>query len=229
MIQLHQFAPTWGISASPFCLKLETYLRMVELPYEMVVGDLGKAPKGKLPYIQDNGRTIADSNLIIEYLKTTYGDKLDRYLSKPEQAISLAISRLLDENLYWVIVYSRWQDPLNWPKTKAAFFDFLPFPLRLFVPDLARKSTLKSLTGHGIGKHTVSEIYNIGCRDVMALSDFLGDKQFMMGDNPTAIDASAYAFIANIIWVPITSPLQDYTETLSNLTDYADRIKERYW
>jgi glutathione S-transferase len=228
MIQLHQFAPTWGISASPFCLKLETYLRMAEIPYEVVIGDLPKAPKGKLPYIVDDGKAIADSNLIIEYLKQTYGDKLDRDLSKPDRAIALAISRLLEENLYWVMVYSRWQDPQNWPKTKASYFDEMPIPLRWFVPNLARKSTLASLAGHGMGKHSASEIYEIGCRDTIALSDFLGDKPFLLGETPTSIDATAYAFIANILWVPIASPLQDLTRTLDNINAYADRMKAKF-
>jgi glutathione S-transferase len=228
MLELYQFAPSWGISASPFCLKLEIYLRMMELPYKVAIGDLQKAPKGKLPYITDRGITIGDSNLIIEYLKTTYGDRLDRDLSKSDRAISLAISRLLDENLYWVIVYSRWQDPVNWPKTKAAYFDYLPIPLQWFVPHLARQSTLKSLAGHGMGKHDAAEIYDIGCRDLTALSDFLGDKPFMMGDDATSIDASTYAFIANILWVPIASPLQDLARTLTNLQDYGDRMKAKF-
>jgi glutathione S-transferase len=228
MIQLHQFAPTWGLSASPFCLKLETYLRMAGIPYEVVIGDLPKAPKGKLPYIVDNGKAIGDSNLIIKHLKQTYGDRLDRGLSKPDRAISLAISRLLEENLYWVMVYSRWQDPQNWPNTKASYFDEMPIPLRWFVPNLARKSTIASLAGHGMGKHSTSEIYEIGCRDTIALSDFLGDKPFLMGEIPTSIDATAYAFIANILWVPISSPLQDLTRTLDNINSYADRMKAKF-
>jgi glutathione S-transferase len=229
MIQLHQFAPAWGMSVSPFCLKLETYLRMAAIPYEVVIGDLGKAPKGKLPYINDNGQEIADSNLIIEYLKTTYEDKLDRSLSPADRAISLAMGRMLDENLYWVIVYSRWADDTNWPKTKAAYFDDLPAPLRFFVPNLARKSTLKCLAGHGIGKHSQAEIYEIGCRDVTALSDFLGDKPFFLGEQPTSLDANAYAVISNILWVPIASPLQDYARNLTNLGSYCDRLKAKFY
>jgi glutathione S-transferase len=229
MIQLHQFAPSWGMSASPFCLKLETYLRMNDIPYEVVIGDLGKAPKGKLPYITDNGKTIADSNLIIEYLKTNYGDKLDGSLSPSDRAISLALGRLLDENLYWVIVYSRWADPTNWPKTKAAYFDDLPALLRLFVPNLARKGALASLAGHGMGKHSQQEVYEIGCRDVIALSDFLGDKPFFWGEQPTNLDANAYAVISNIIWAPIDSPLQDRARKLSNLVSYCDRMKARFY
>ncbi len=229
MIKLYQFAPSWGISASPFCLKVETYLRMTELPYEVVIGELGKAPKGKLPYIEDNGKVIGDSNLIIEYLKNTYGDKLDRSLSQTDKAISLAFCRLIDENLYWVIVYSRCGDPTNWPKTKAAYFEDLPAPLRLFVPNLARKSVFKSLAGHGMGKHTAAEMYEIGCRDVTALSDFLGDKPYLLGAQPTSIDANVYAIISNILWAPIVSPLQACAQNLTNLGSYCDRIKASFY
>ena len=43
---------------------------MVGLPYEVASGaDVRKAPKKKLPYIQDGDRTIADSTFVIDYLK----------------------------------------------------------------------------------------------------------------------------------------------------------------
>lgn len=80
MIKVYQFAPAWGLpNASPFCMKLETYLRMADIPYEIVPNaDVRKAPKGKMPYIKHEGKVIGDSGLIIEYLKSVYGDKLDK-------------------------------------------------------------------------------------------------------------------------------------------------------
>jgi glutathione S-transferase len=77
MLKLHQFAPAFGLpNASSFCLKLETYLRMAEIPFESVYGmDMGKAPKGKMPYIVDGDKIIGDSNFIIDYLQQTYGDR----------------------------------------------------------------------------------------------------------------------------------------------------------
>jgi Glutathione S-transferase N-terminal domain len=49
---------------SPFCLKLESFLRESNLPYEIVPFDrrqgLARAPKGKLPLIEDRrGRPSA--------------------------------------------------------------------------------------------------------------------------------------------------------------------------
>lgn len=36
MIKLYQFEPAFGLAnASPFCMKLETYLRMADLPFEI--------------------------------------------------------------------------------------------------------------------------------------------------------------------------------------------------
>jgi glutathione S-transferase len=67
MIELHQFSPNWGLpNASPFCMKLETYLRMANLPHQVVYEDkMDKAPKGKMPYIVDQGKKLGDSNLIL--------------------------------------------------------------------------------------------------------------------------------------------------------------------
>ena len=83
VIVLHQFAPAFGLpNASPFCMKLETYLRLAGLPYRLANdGDVFKAPKGKLPYIDDDGTLVADSSFIIDHLKARYGDRLDTALT----------------------------------------------------------------------------------------------------------------------------------------------------
>src|SRR4249919_2501259 len=55
---------------SPFCTKLECYLRMVEIPYKTAAMQIGKAPKGKIPYIaRADGTLVGDSQLIIEELE----------------------------------------------------------------------------------------------------------------------------------------------------------------
>ena len=37
----------------------------------------------------------------------TYGDRTDAYLSPSDRGISVAMRRMIDENLYWCLVYSR--------------------------------------------------------------------------------------------------------------------------
>jgi hypothetical protein len=51
-IKLFQFPRMLGVpNVSPFCCKLETWLRIAQLPYEVVeTRDPRKGPKGKLPF-----------------------------------------------------------------------------------------------------------------------------------------------------------------------------------
>jgi glutathione S-transferase len=230
-IVLHQFSRSFDLpNASPFCMKLETYLRMAEIPHELVFEQtLDKAPKQKMPYIEADGQKIGDSNLVIEYLQQKYGDRTDAHLSAVDRAISLAMRRLIDENLYWSLVYSRWVDEKNWPITRSVYFGDLPPVVKQVLPELLRKGTIKSLTGHGMGKHTKDEIYEIGCRDIQALSDFLGDKDYFMGDRPTILDASAHATLANIIKVPMDSPLRNQATKLANLVAFSDRMTAKFY
>jgi glutathione S-transferase len=231
MIKLHQYQPSWGLpNASPFCLKLETYLRMAKIPFECTHhAHPRKAPKGKLPYIEDKDQKVADSNLIIEYLKSSYGDTLDRHLSAQQKAAGLGMRRMIEENLYWCLVYSRWFDERGWVNVKKEFFGSLPPVLRKIIPELVKKSLWRQLQGQGMGRHNRVEIYKIGMADLSALSDFLDSKMFFLGDRPTTLDATAYGFLANILWAPIRSPLKEWTQKQPNLVDYCIRMRDKFF
>jgi glutathione S-transferase len=231
MITLHQFTPRWGFNSSPFCLKLETYLRMADLPYTVVLEDmLDKAPKGKMPYIDDAGQKIGDSNLVIEYLQETYGDRTDSQLSPSDRAISLAMRRMIDENLYWSMVYSRWVNEANWQTVRSIYFSEMPPVIKQIVPGLLRKGVIKNLKGHGMGRHDESEVYAIGGRDLIALSDFLSDKPFFFGEQPTILDATAYGIVRNLVEVPmLASPLDDQAKQLDNLVAFCDRMTAKFY
>lgn len=159
MIQLVQFAPAFGLpNASPFCMKLETWLRMAGLPFETVNDGMRvmKAPKGKLPYIvDDDGSVVSDSSLIIEHLQQRRGIALDAALTPAERGVATAFRRLFEENLYWAVLHTRWVDDAGWALTREAFFGTMPVPLRWFVPAMARRGLRAELRGHGMGRHDV--------------------------------------------------------------------------
>jgi glutathione S-transferase len=233
MIKLYQFAPAFGLpNASPFCMKLENYLRMAELPFEIAPASMQafqKAPKGKMPYIEDDGKLIADSGFIIDYLKTRYGDALDAWMDPEQRAVALAFQRLLEENLYWAVVYTRWIEEDGWQLTRAAFFADLPLPLKWIVPGFARRGLRAQLRGQGMGRHGADEIMAIGRRDITALADFLGTKDYMMGSRPCSLDACAYAFAANLIWAPVQSALKVHAQSYPQLQAYCERMRGRYY
>ena len=80
-----------------------------------------------------------------------------------------------------------------------------------------------------MGRHNTTEIYEIGCRDLQALSDFLGDKTFFLGDRPTILDASAHAVIAGLLKVPINCPMTQKTKELANLVAFSNRMTAKYY
>jgi glutathione S-transferase len=87
----------------------------------------------------------------------------------------------------------------------------------------------RQLKGHGIGLHSQDEIHAIGRKDLGAIADFLGDKPFLMGGTATEIDAIAYGFLANIVNVPIASPIKDEALKRANLAAFIERIQHRYF
>lgn len=231
MIRLFQFAPVWGIpNLSPFCMKVETCLRMAGLPYEVVFALPPEGPKGKLPFIEDGDRRIGDSRWIVEYLEETYGARIDGHLTPAERAVSSAMQRLVEDDLFWAFLFVRWgRRDANWAENRRAIFGRLPPVVRSVVPELARRKILRDLRGQGMTLHSEDEIFRIGRRDLDALSSHLGDGSWFMGSRPTTLDASAFGLLANILWPPIESPLKDHLGTLDNLTAFCERMRDAYY
>jgi glutathione S-transferase len=215
---------------SPFCLKLETWLRMAGLPYEVVrVVDPRKGPKGKVPWIEDQGRTIADSAFIIDYLKKTYGDPLQESPAAERRATALALQRLIEEHLYWAIAHGRFLNEAAWPSTKTQFLAGFPAPMRPLVGRLVRKTIAKALHAQGLGRHSPEEIERLACEDLTALSAMLGDKPYFFGDKPTELDATAFGFLAQVLWAPGSQRIREHMQKTRNLPLFCERIKGAYY
>ncbi|MEO8400238.1 MAG: glutathione S-transferase family protein [Gammaproteobacteria bacterium] len=231
MIKLFQYPALWHLpNPSPFCMKLQTYLRMAKIPFEIVtILDPRKAPKGKLPYIEDDNRIISDSDFIIDYLKQKFNDSLDSTLTPLQKGQALVVQRMLEEHFYWVFVYSRWIDEVNWPTIKKAFFGKMPFLLRCFIPEMLRKNVKRTLFAQGIGRHSREDIYQLGLKDLKALAVILNDQLFLMGSEPTSIDACCFAFLANVLGTPGVSPLKDFVQAERSFVDYCARMNERFY
>ncbi|MGR9108545.1 MAG: glutathione S-transferase family protein [Gammaproteobacteria bacterium] len=231
MIKLYQFAPFPKVpNAGQFCCKVETYLRLAKLPYTTESTPPLRAPRGKLPYIDDNGTIVPDSRLIIDYLKRTYGDQLDAGLTEIQKATALAIQRLVEEHFYWVVVYTRWAyTKENWRNNKRAIFGGLPGLIREIVAPIYRRLIKRQIYGHGLGRLTTEEIFALGKADLDAISVLLGQKPYMMGDNPTSIDATVFAFLTNTINLPIESEVKNHALSKKNLVDYCNRINAEFF
>ena len=235
MITLHKFVPAWGLpDISPFCIKVETYLRMADLEYKAVVSDSRKAPKGKCPYIEYEGHIISDSSMIVGYLENRSGSPIDADLTAQERAISTALKAMLEEQFYFVGLWTRWVDASGWKIYRPIIMELgselgVPkFLIPLFEP-LFRAKIRRTTYLQGIARHSPEEIHHIGVDVVTALSDWLEAKPFMLGTKPHLIDATAYAFIAGWLWGPFEGAIKNHVLQQTNLVHYCDRMKAKYW
>jgi Glutathione S-transferase len=235
-IKLYKFGEAWGLAdPSPFCLKLESFLRETALPFEPVPFDrkqsFSRAPKGKLPFIEEeDGTVVGDSTLIIERLSSRHGFDLDGPLDERQRAVSLAFRRMLDEHLYWTAVHFRWFEEPGWSKVRAAFFSHIPWPVRPVVEAMLRRRMAGALRAQGTGRHSLDDICRLAVEDIRALAVLLGDDDYFFGsERPTLLDLWAHAYVAEIVVPPIDSPLKNAVLGLANLNRHCDRLQARLY
>jgi glutathione S-transferase len=215
---------------SPFCLKVKTYLRMIDVPYKAKMGDPRKAPKKKIPYIDDGGTLVADSGHIVDYLKKKHGDKLDAKLTPREHAMGHLVRRTLEESLYWPGVHSRWLDEAAWPRVSGLLKPLLPPVIGgLILNGPVRGGVRRQVYEQGTGRHTVEEIHRMGTADIDAIATILGDSQYLLGDAPTSYDAIGYGFLGNLLAFPKESPIAKRGASHANIVKYVERMKDKYW
>lgn len=230
MIELHQFRPFWGLpNASPFCMKVETYLRFRGIPYKVVPSGPRKSPTGKIPFIMEDGRSITDSEAIIHHFERREPVHLDAGLSEAERATAFFVRELVEEQLYWQVTYMRWGDPAGWAVFRPDLVKYLPLGMRGPVLFLLRRMLLRQMGQRGLTRADPQGAYARGKAVLDALAGLLGDKPYFLGAEPRSLDMSLYAFLANILDQPHGNPLQAHGKALVNLVGYCARMKALCW
>lgn len=79
-----------------------------------------------------------------------------------------------------------------------------------------------------MGGHDPAEITALGCSNLTAVADFLGDKAYFLGGTPSCPDAVAYAFLGEALWT-LDSPFQCHARTRHKLDAYGRCMCERYF
>ena len=233
-ILLYGFGPTFGMpDASPFVSKVLTYLRMIDVPHQLLPGDARKAPKGKLPYIEDRGQKIPDSSFIVEYLRKNYRD-LDAGLTAQERALCTAVQSMLEEHMYFVILCQRWVDDHGWRVVGPGIASVIkkagvPGLVAPTVSNLVRKQVVKVAMAQGMGRHSMREVEDIGIRLIDSLAELAGDKPYFLGDAPHAIDATVFPFVWTLAETPIEGRLRQHIQSKHPLVAYCQRMKTQYF
>lgn len=230
MITLYSYGPAFGLpDPSPFVVKTEVLLKMADLAYEHARGDPRKAPKGKIPYIVDDGVTVADSTLIRLHIEAKHGIDFDKGLTAEQKGVAWAVEKMLEDHLYWLMMQERWCDRENFDKGPRRFFDIVPAPLRPFVIGHVNREFRRTMHAQGLGRHTDAEREQLGRRAVDALAACLGDKPWLMGAEPCGADATAFAFVSGGLCPLFRSKVREAMEKHANLIAYGTRGISRWY
>jgi glutathione S-transferase len=230
MIKLFVLPSAFGLrNPGPFAMKCEMALTHLKQEFELVPSsDPRSAPKGKMPYLEDDGMVIADSELILQHIDRKTNGGLYGHLSDEELADGVAFTRLVEEHLYWTVVASRWLDASWFPNVKSGFFGSLPFPMRQLVPALARRQVRQTYHLQGLGRHTLDEQKDFVRRDLDAIQKKVGNGPYLLGEKLTVFDFGIASLLAGALdnqpgtWTTAVfrefQPVVDYTERVQAAT-----------
>ncbi|CAD5206111.1 unnamed protein product [Bursaphelenchus okinawaensis] len=229
VVYLYQFKRSPVIpNLSPFCIKVETFLRAHDIPYEPIGSYTLRSKQGRLPFIELNGEQIADSQIILWHLVKKF--KIDEGLSKEQKALSRAVERLAEGSIYYPITYFRSiesaKNMIN-PNVSG-----LPLPSFLVGPVANRfiKMSRPRLDMEGTGRFPRETIIEVLRRDIESVDGLLGDKKFIIGARPTVADFTVFGHLSVGYFLPFRQPVQDILDDeFPRVRGLLERIRLHYW
>ncbi|MEQ1725191.1 MAG: glutathione S-transferase C-terminal domain-containing protein [Sphingopyxis sp.] len=224
----------WGamfgsVSPSPYVIKADVQMQMLGLAFDRRIADLASVPKGKAPYVEDDGAIIEDTFFIRQHFEAKLGVDLNAGLSDTDRAHAWAFERMLENHLAWFMVHERWVEGDNFERGPVHFFAGIPEPMRAEVVASMREQVKNSIYGHGIGRHSRAERMQLAARDIAATAALLDDKPFMLADHVTALDAAAYGVLACCAAPIFESELPAMIAAHANLSAYLGRMQARFF
>lgn len=229
-VTLYGWGPAFDCpSPSPFVMKTHIQLQMLGVEFTCDWADLDSVPKHKAPYVRDDGVLIEDSNFIRWHFEKKLGKALDDGLSAEQKALSWAMERMAEGHLYMASMSERWLNEGNFNKGPIMFFMDIPEDVRGQVTKEVREGMRQGLIGQGFGRHSHDEQMALAARDIEAVARQLGDKDFLFGGWPTAIDAGVAPGIVEAATTFFDSPLSALVHRHENLLGYCERITATFF
>jgi glutathione S-transferase len=226
MLTLYSYPELFGVADNNgYGLKVFAFLQLAGVPFRHEhIFDASAAPRGQLPYIDDDGETVGDSETIIAHLIAKRRLTIDAALTASQRDTSHLITRMLDD-LYWVMSYSRWKDERFWPLFRDALMREHPSLTEAGLLK-AREFNFQRYHFQGIGRYAPDAAYARGLADLEVLADLVPANGYVHSEKPTSIDAGIYGFIANIYFYEIDTPLREFVRAHGNIVRHCRAIHE---
>ncbi len=230
-ITLFGWGPLFGVRGpSPFVLKAEIQLQLLGVDFTRAIADLDAVQKHKAPYVKlDDGTIIEDSTFIRFHFEKALGKDLDQGLSAEQRAAAWGLERMLEDRLAFILGHERWLVPENFKKGPAIFFAGVPEAARAAVIEGVLEDLKKRQYGMGVGRHSRAERMTLAAHDITAAARQLGDKPYMFGERPTALDAAAFGVLSACAAPIFDTALIGLVHQHENLRGYLGRMEAAYF
>lgn len=195
MITLYQF------EISPFCDKVRRILNLKRVPYRIeevppsktlsVVRKLN--PAGKLPFILDDGKVVADSTDIAWYLDERHPQPRLIPEDPRQRALCHVLEDWADESLYFYEMRLRFTLPHNARRFIPELVKYERSLVQKIAP-LAMPIVLRrTVASQGVGKKPLDVVLRDVERHLDAIEGLLGTADWLLGERITLADISVFA------------------------------------
>ncbi|WP_070971142.1 glutathione S-transferase family protein [Vibrio sonorensis] len=235
MLVLHKFVSAWDVAdISPFCIKVETYLRFIDVKFELRTTNNRRSQTSKLPVLQIDDEYVSDSNQIIARLERQSQSSLDASLNESQRITGRLLRSAIEQDFYFLMMWHYYQDEqgfeIYWPELKRYCCEIGVRPWLLpFVKKAVRRKFLKVLHAQGTGRKNREEVEEEACEILSLIASILANKSFIHGEKPTTIDATVYGFLSRVLFSPFEGKVKDHLQKQDNLVNYCKRIQTNYY
>lgn len=254
---LYTFPPVPdSYSSSPFCLKTESFLRIIKVPYEKCyTSSFGKY--GTSPYLRifdgdsaetdsDDFEEISDSNQIIARLLEDPDidtNHCEASLTREQKAIAHSCLRMLEEHTTQVGFYYRYHLHME------SYCEATQLRERLFMGDTSAlgriffvifKKGMVSGWGNrakqrGFTRYASPEdVWAMSCEDIQALEDLFASNQtenyFFGQSHPGILDCTVFGHLSQFLYIDMEFPQKTYLkEKCPGLLRFMEDFKQTYF
>jgi len=215
---------------APYPLKLETFLRMYGIKYEIDIDGTknnNNADDQKSAFVTVDLEETQDTQNCVKFICEKYNLDPQKHLDERQKSLERAFLHLLEHHIYWGISLYRW---VYDGARSLEKIQYLPPATIASIPNVCR-TVEQAAWFHGIGKKAPADVVEDIIRDLASMSRLLGEKKYFLSNtNPTELDCTAFAMLAQMYWTMEESPYYaSMTGQYKNLADFCNRIKQEFW
>ncbi|EFO25976.2 cadmium-inducible lysosomal protein CDR-5 [Loa loa] len=228
VIYLYQFSrASSSPNISPFCFKIETWLRAKELKHELRSYWDFQPWERYFPFVELNGKKISDSQVIMEQLQKHFN--LSDELGGVDIGVARAIDQMIERSTHYLLLYFIFVE--NLPK----FLQGLESSLikRWFIRGTIspfHSKVRRIFMDLGLSKCSRNDLINMLQKDIAAIDVILDDKKFLFGVKPTASDFTVFGHLAASYYLPFRQPISDILDdNYPRVKRLIERMRQHYY